>query len=144
MIENTENAVSNPQTHEELVIALATLRGELMVKEQQLASMRNSRDSYQDMYTKVKVYIQNSIDNDNWTDDELDEIFWEELAEMLDLEITKIVEILITAEWSASVKIKRGQDVDDLDISVDEPSMSRFSSGDLSDVYERSFEVTEA
>lgn len=137
MIENQEGTVSTEPSIEELKTEVSKLNA-------LLAQARQARDNYQDMYTKVKVYIQKSIDNDNWTDDELDEIFWEELAEMLDLEITKIVDILITAEWSASVKIKRGQDVDDLDISVDEPSISRFSAGELSDVYERSFDVTEA
>ena len=137
MIENQEGTVSTEPSIEELKTEVSKLNA-------LLAQARQARDNYQDMYTKVKVYIQKSIDNDNWTDDELDEIFWEELAEMLDLEITKIVDILITAEWSASVKIKRGQDVDDLDISVEEPSISRFSAGELSDVYERSFDVTEA
>lgn len=137
MIENQEGTVSTEPSIEELKTEVSKLNA-------LLAQARQARDNYQDMYTRVKVYIQNSIDNDNWTDDELDEIFWEELAEMLDLEITKIVDILITAEWSASVKIKRGQDVGDLDISVEEPSISRFSAGELSDVYERSFDVTEA
>ena len=156
MIENNSNpesgidqflaqqVASTPQTHEELVIALATLRGELVVKDQQLAQARLARDNYQAMYAKVNTFIQASIDNGDWTDEELEEIFWEELSEILDLEIMKTVEVVITAEWTATVKIKRNQDLDDLDISVEEPEISRFGKGELSDVYERSFEVNEA
>jgi hypothetical protein len=144
MIENTENTVSNPQTHEELVIALATLRGELMVKDQQLASMRSSRDNIQATHTKVQKFIQASIDNGDWTDDELEEIFWEELAEILNLEISKTVEIIIKAEWSATVKIKRDKSIEDIDISLNEPEISHFSSDEMTDVSERSFEVEEA
>jgi hypothetical protein len=126
MIENTENTVSNPQTHEELVIALATLRGELMVKDQQLASMRNSRDNYQAMYAKVNTFIQNSIDNGDWTDEELEEIFWEELADLLDLQLKREVEITITTYWRATVKMPRGEDISELanHISVDDPELS--------------------
>lgn len=154
MIENTSNpesgidqflanqVASDPQTIEELRLALATARGEIIVKEQQLAQARLARDNYQAMYAKVATFIQNSIDNDNWTDDELDEIFWEELAELLDLEISKTVEVIISATWSATVKMKRSQSVDDLDISVDEPEISR-GSAELTGVYERDLEVTE-
>jgi hypothetical protein len=163
MIENNSNPesgidqflasqiASDPQTIEELRVALATARGELMVKDQQLAmatqqvtQARNSRDSYQEMYNKVQTFIQASIDNGDWTDEELEEIFWEELSEMLDLEIMKTVEVIITAEWSATVKMKRNQDLSDIEISVEEPELSRFASGELTDVYERSFDITEA
>jgi hypothetical protein len=138
-----QQVASTPQTNEELVIELATVRGELMVKEQQLASMRNSRDSYQAMYAKVNSFIQASIDNGDWTDEELDEIFWEELAEILDLEISKTVEVRITAEWTATVKMKRNQDLSDIEISVEEPEISRFASGELTDVYESELTVDE-
>jgi uncharacterized coiled-coil protein SlyX len=162
MIENNSNPesgidqflasqiASDPQTIEELRVALATARGELMVKDQQLASAtqqmtqaRNSRDNYQAMYDKVQTFIQNSIDNGDWTDEELEEIFWEELSEILDLEIMKTIEVRITAEWTATLKMKRGQDLSDIEISVEEPEISRFASGELSDVYESELTVDE-
>lgn len=155
MIENTSNpesgidqflanqVASDPQTIEELRLALATARGEIIVKEQQLAQARLARDNYQAMYSKVNTFIQNSIDNGDWTDEELDEIFWEELAEMLDLEIMKTVEVRITAQWTGTLKMKRGQDLSDVEISVDEPEISRFSSGELTDVYEDELTVNE-
>jgi hypothetical protein len=140
MIENTENQATPVEpvpTYEDLLIKVNELNS-------QLSNARDARDYNGNKLDLVREHIQTSIDNDEWTDEELDEIFWTDLAEILDLEMKKEVEILITAEWSASVKIKRGQDVDDLDISVEEPSISRFSAGELSDVYERSFDVTEA
>lgn len=155
MIENTSNPESgidqflasqvatDPQTIEELRVALATARGEIVVKEQQLAQARLARDNYQAMYSKVNTFIQNSIDNGDWTDEELEEIFWEELAEMLDLEIMKTVEVRITAQWTGTLKMKRGQDLSDVEISVDEPEISRFSSGELTDVYEDELTVNE-
>jgi hypothetical protein len=147
MIENNSNpasgidqflaqqVASTPQTNEELVIELATVRGELMVKEQQLASMRNSRDSYQAMYDKVQTFIQASIDNGDWTDEELDEIFWEELSDILDLEIKREIEITITAYWRATVRMPRGEDISELanHIAVDDPELSH-PHAELSDV----------
>jgi hypothetical protein len=146
MIENNSNpesgidqflaqqVASTPQTNEELVIALATLRGELVVKEQQLASMRNSRDNYQAMYTKVNTFIQNSIDNGDWTDEELEEIFWEELSELLDLSIKQEVEVTITAYWRATLTLPRGKSINEVadHISIDDPELNH-----------NSFELTE-
>ena len=136
MYESTEGAT--------LITQLADERLKVASLEQQLAQARLARDNYQAMYAKVNTFIQASIDNGDWTDEELEEIFWEELSEILDLELMKTVEVVITAEWTATVKMKRNQDLDDLDISVEEPEISRFGKGELSDVYERSFEVNEA
>jgi hypothetical protein len=137
MIENTENTTPVELTAEELKAKVAQL-------EQQLQWAKDARDYNGKKLDEVRAYIQNSIDNGDWTDEELEEIFWEELADKLDLEIMKTVEVIITAEWSATVKMKRGQDLDDLDISVEEPEISRFGKGELTDVYERSFDITEA
>jgi hypothetical protein len=137
MIENTEN--TTPATP-----LIADLEGKVANLEHKLATMQNSRDSYQAMYNKVQTFIQASIDNGDWTDEELEEIFWEELSEILDLEIMKTIEVRISAEWTATLKMKRGQDLSDIEISVEEPELSRFASGELTDVYERSFDITEA
>jgi hypothetical protein len=140
MIENTENT-------DIIATALPTLP-ELQAKvselEKQLSWARDARDHNGKKLDEIRSYIQNSIDNGDWTDEELEEIFWEELADKLDLEISKTIEVIITAEWSATLKMKRGQDLSDVEISVEEPELSRFASGELTDVYERSFDVSEA
>jgi hypothetical protein len=136
MIENTEN--TTPATP-----LIADLEGKVANLEYKLATMQNSRDSYQAMYNKVQTFIQNSIDNGDWTDEELEEIFWEELSEILDLEIMKTIEVRISAEWTATLKMKRGQELSDIEISVEEPEISRFASGELTDVYESELTVDE-
>ena len=135
MLENQEGTTPEP-TIDELKAKVAYLESSVNI-----ASL--SRDSHMNKLTAVREYIQASIDNDNWTDSELEEIFWEELAELLDLEISKTVEILISATWSATVKMKRSEDLDDLDISVESPELSWSSSAEMTDVYERDLEVNE-
>jgi hypothetical protein len=136
MLENQEGTTPEPTIDE--------LKGKVASLESELARAKVVRDSYGTKIDKVREFIQASIDNDDWTDSELDEPFWEELAELLDLEISKTIEVIITAEWSATLKMKRGQDLSDVEISVEEPELSRFASGELTDVYERSFDVSEA
>ena len=135
MYESTEGAT--------LITQLADERLKVASLEQQLAQARLARDNYQAMYDKVNTFIQASIDNGDWTDEELEEIFWEELSEMLDLEIMKTIEVRISAEWTATLKMKRGQELSDIEISVEEPEISRFASGELSDVYESELTVDE-
>jgi hypothetical protein len=135
MYESTEGAT--------LITQLADERLKVASLEQQLAQARLARDNYQAMYDKVNTFIQASIDNGDWTDEELEEIFWEELSEMLDLEIMKTIEVRISAEWTATLKMKRGQELSDIEITVEEPEISRFASGELSDVYESELTVDE-
>jgi hypothetical protein len=154
MIENHTNSASGIDQFLAQQVAPATLADELD-KELQLAKARISelerqlewaktaREEYGTKLDKVRSFIQNSIDNGDWTDEELDEIFWEELAEILDLEISKTVEVRITAEWTATLKMKRNQELSDIEITVEEPEISRFASGELTDVYESELTVDE-
>ena len=144
MIEN----YSNPESGIDQFIAqqaeptIEELKTKVAQLEQKLGWAEKSRDNYLDTCNKATSYIQASIDRGDWEDSELEEIFWEELAEILDLEITKTVDVIIKAEWSATIKMKRNQRLEDLDISVSEPE------GDygveLTDVYERELDIFEA
>lgn len=125
-------------------LELVAVKGKVIELEQKLAWAQEARDNYGKLIDQIRNHIQASIDREEWSDEELDEIFWEELAEMLDLEISKTVEVIIKAEWTATLKLKRTKDLDDVEISVEEPEVSSFSSEELSDVYERRFEVIEA
>lgn len=138
MIENTENQATPVEpvpTYEDLLIKVNELNS-------QLSNARDARDYNGNKLDLVREHIQTSIDNDEWTDEELDEIFWTDLAEILDLEMKKEVAIDITVSWSATVKVQRSKDIEELDISVDEPE-----SGwgfELYNVRETSFDITEA
>ena len=81
MIENTENQATPVEpvpTYEDLLIKVNELNS-------QLSNARDARDYNGNKLDLVREHIQTSIDNDEWTDEELDEIFWTDLAEILDL-----------------------------------------------------------
>ena len=149
MIENTSNPESGidqflaNQVATPVAPLIADLEAKVVQLEQKLANAVSTRDSYGTKIDKITSFIQASIDNGDWTDEELDEIFWEELAEIIDLEIMKTVEVRITAQWTGTLKMKRNQDLSDVEISIDEPEISRYSSGELTDVYEEELTVDE-
>ena len=76
----------------------------------------------------VRSYIQSSINNEEWTKEELSEIFWEELAEKLGLDLvqTEEVEVTFTITYSGTVTIPKGADVEELMID-DLPSWPEVS-----------------
>jgi hypothetical protein len=109
-----------------LVTELAIERGRVTELQQQLATMTNQRDKYVELYNKTRDYVQGSIDRGDWQDSELEEIFWDELSDLLDLEIKREIEITITTYWRATVKLPRGEDIGELAnyIGVDDPELS--------------------
>lgn len=111
------------------------LQTKVAIVEAQLATMTNQRDKYIELYNKARDYVQGSIDRGEWEDSELEEIFWEELADLLDLEIKREIEITITTYWRATVKMPRGEDISELAnyIAVDDPELSH-PHAELSDV----------
>lgn len=116
-------------------LELVASKGKVIELEQQLATMTNQRDRYIELYNKARDYVQGSIDRGDWQDSELEEIFWDELSDLLDLEIKREIEITITTYWRATVKMPRGEDISELAnyIAVDDPELSH-PHAELSDV----------
>lgn len=74
---------------------------------------------WHDTWQKAQQYLQASIDREEWEQSELAEPFWEELAEMfeLDLKRTKEIEIRVTITYSGTVTVPYDCDAQsDLDI----------------------------
>jgi N-methylhydantoinase B/oxoprolinase/acetone carboxylase alpha subunit len=151
MIENTENtapaeqgATATPATPAELVIA--DLKAQVAQLERERDWARDARDHNGKKLDQVREYIQASIDNGDWEDSELEEIFWEELADKLDLEIKKTVEVYITTQWSATVKIPRSKTIDDIaeDLKISEPEADWSSVITIESIFEDDTTVTEA
>jgi hypothetical protein len=71
-------------------------------------------------FSNVREFVQASIDRDEWTETELQEIFWEELALMLgvDLKLTEEIEVTFTATYSAWVTVPKNTDITDLEIDL--------------------------
>lgn len=93
-----------------------------------LESKDNVIASYLDLKNKVRNYIQASIDREEWSADELAEPFWEELAELVDLNLrrTKEIWISVTVKYSGRVEVPYDFDEDDLDYE-DVPSIITIS-----------------
>jgi hypothetical protein len=68
-------------------------------------------------FANVREYIQASIDRGEW-DGELDEIFWEELALTLglDLKLTEEIEVRFLVTYEATLTVPKGTDIDDLEL----------------------------
>ena len=76
-----------------------------------------------DKYIAVKEFIQESIDNGEWSEDDLAEPFWERLAERLDIDIKLERDITVTVTWNLRVKTSKQSLSDwDFDISIDSDS----------------------
>lgn len=76
-----------------------------------------------DKYISVKEFIQESIDNGEWSEDDLAEPFWERLAERLDIDIKLERDITVTVTWNLRVKTSKQSLSDwDFDISIDSDS----------------------
>ena len=91
--------------------------------QQTLERKDNIIASYIDLKNKAQKYIQDSIDRGDWESSELEEPFWEELAEIMDLNLkrTKEVWVSITVKYSGSIEVPYDFDESDLE-AEDVPS----------------------
>ena len=144
MYEPTEGATLITQLADER-LKVASLEQQLAELEKRFGWATTASDEYGRKIDQVRKHIQDSIDNEEWEDYELDEPFWETLVELLDIEISKTVEIRIKAEWTANVKMPRNMEISDIaeNLTIDEPE-SDTSSIELENVYERDVTILEA
>ncbi len=136
--ENEGNTPAEPTIEE--------LKSKIVRLEQQLSWAEQAKSNKADKLTKAKLLVQTSIDNEEWTDSELEEPFWEELCEILDVELNKTYEVTIRAVWSATLKGPRNMSLSDMAdyVSINEPTVTSYVSVDIDDIYEREVDIDEA
>tara|TARA_B110000285_G_C14918322_1_gene511321 strand:+ start:292 stop:738 length:447 start_codon:yes stop_codon:yes gene_type:complete len=119
------NAVETRQaTLEELASQVSKLEADLAV-------IAKSRDSYMELYNNTVDYIQNSINREEWTSEELSEIFWTELADMTGIDLMLEREVTVTITWHLTVKGGDELDSYDFDSSIESDRVAIIS-GDCS------------
>lgn len=86
----------------------------------EINTLKSETERLAKAFTDVRDFIQASINRDEWTETELEEIFWEELALMLgvDLKLTEEIEVTFTATYSAWVTVPKNTDITDLEIDL--------------------------
>lgn len=95
------------------------MRLSLVERDNRLERATLIAESYKAKRDAIVSFIQKSIDNGDWEQSELQEIFWEELAEIADLDLkrTKEVEFKITISYYGSVTVPYDCDVEsDLEV----------------------------
>jgi hypothetical protein len=83
------------------------------------AILKSETERLSTAFSGVREYIQASINRGEW-EDELDEIFWHELALKLglDLQLTEEIEVTFTATYSAWVTVPKNTDITELEIDL--------------------------
>jgi hypothetical protein len=106
------------ENNNETATATALLtHNELLMNEN--AVLKSEVERLSKAFSNVREYIQASIDRGEW-EDELDEIFWHELALTLglDLKLTEEIEVTFTATYSAWVTVPKDTDINELEIDL--------------------------
>ena len=93
---------------------------EINLMKAQAVMLRDASSAHQAKLTQIREFIQASIDRDEWTETELEEIYWTELAELVgfDLKQTEEIEVTFTATYSAWVTVPKNTDITDLEIDL--------------------------
>jgi hypothetical protein len=91
----------------------------------------------------VRLYVQASINRGEW-EDELDELFWHELAEKLglDLGLTEEVDVTFTITYSGTVTVPKDADLDDLEIDLSGYPDVTLNGNHVGDVFQNECEIT--
>lgn len=92
--------------------------------------------SWSKRWEKMSEYLQASIDNEEWTEDELAEPFWEHLESEfnLDLKQTEEIEISLVVTYTGTVTVPKGTDLSDLVVDNETQLDVRLDGKDVGEV----------
>jgi hypothetical protein len=88
------------------IAELEAENGRIAELEREAETNRKDLVRWFDKYLAVKNFIQASLDREEWTTEELSEPYWEELANLLNLELKLERDIVVTVTWNLTVKGK--------------------------------------
>lgn len=127
------------------VSTLEEALGKITLLEAEKVALKTGRDFYMGKFADVRDYIQKSIDRDEWTSAELEELFWEELADRLDLDLklTEEKEVKFTVTYTATITVPKNADIDDLELDIEAYPSVTYRSEDVGEARHDETEVTE-
>lgn len=123
-----------------------------IIEQQQaeIARLNNATDflgqavtSWSKRFNRISEFVQASIDREEWSADELAEPFWEELADMLEINIYREVCVEVVVKYSAMMRLPRGMDPQDYAGSIDIEDISMDDEATLSNVHVDDWSIEE-
>lgn len=98
---------------------IAARDGEISYLNDRLESQTKQINRYAGEQSEFESRLKEAVEND-----EIDSDLAKEFADIFGLELTKTYNITITASWSGTVVVPFGQNIDDLDLTVNYPEVS--------------------
>lgn len=89
---------------------------EINLMKAEAVMLRDSSSAHRAKLTGIREFIQGSIDRDEWTESELEEPFWTELADMVGVDLKQVedIDIMVTVTYTGTVTVPKGTDLADL------------------------------
>jgi hypothetical protein len=103
---------------------LATVRKELNNVQAMKHNLQVLSDGYERRLAMAKELIEKAIRNSDISAEECQEPFWEELFEALGVSATKEVEFTFKVEYSGTMTLPIGEDIQDYAGAIDIPDIS--------------------
>jgi hypothetical protein len=143
---NNETATATALlTHNELLMnENAVLKAEVARLDNAFEFVAANLKSWSKRWNDMSDYIQASINNEEWTEDELAEPFWEHLATEfnLDLKQTEEVEVTFTVTYTATLTLPKDADLDDLELEIESYPDVTYRSENVGEARESDSEVS--
>ncbi len=70
---------------------------------------------------KIENFLQASIDNGEWEEHELEEPFWEQLADLANLTILQAMDVRVIVTYTGTISVPRGTDISEIDTGENFP-----------------------
>ena len=107
------------------------------------AILKSETERLSKAFTDVRDFIQASINRGEW-DGELEEIFWEELALKLglDLKLTEEVDVTVTLTYSGTVTVPKGTDLAEIEFDTSWYLTGNYDGEDVAELTYDEIEIT--
>jgi hypothetical protein len=118
---------------------------EINLMKAEAVMLRDAASAHRAKLTSIREFIQGSIDRDEWTESELEEPFWTELADMVGVDLKQVedIDITVTLTYSGTVTIPKGIDLGDITFDTSWHLTSDYLGQELDELTYSDIEITQ-
>ena len=127
---------NTPNDRDDLIIQIDSLKSSMEIRDLTIGSLRKQLQEIEQRVESVKDYIKSMMELGEFVSEDMNNV-----ADLLDITLTKIYDVTITVEYRGTIEIPMDEDIDNFENHISFEFSAPFSDEWNVDIYQDDIEI---
>ena len=127
---------NTPNDRDDLIIQIDSLKSSMEIRDLTIGSLRKQLQEIEQRVESVKDYIKGMMELGEFVSEDMNNV-----ADLLDITLTKIYDVTITVEYRGTIEIPMDEDIDNFENHISFEFSAPFSDEWNVDIYENETDI---